>query len=287
MFSLAHFRKIRDEGVEFRSHIDGGNKHFFTPERIVRIQALFGSDIMMPLDECSPYPCGRQEAQMAVARTTLWARRSRELFIKERMAERGHRLFGIIQGSVFKDLRLRSVEEITGIGLDGYAIGGVSVGEPVSHMFDAVNWVAPLLPQNRPRYLMGIGMPDQIVEAVSFGIDMFDTCVPTRYGRYGTAFTQKGQVVIRNGQYKMEQAPLDPDCDCFVCRTYSRSYIRHLFNAHEILGLYLVSYHNVYFYLRLMRDIRDAIKEGRFSLFKEAFLSCYNARDTWTAQERA
>lgn len=275
VFSLAKLRKIKDDGVEFQSHLDG-SFHFLTPEKIISIEQTLGSDIMMPLDECSPHPCDHSQAQKAVERTTLWARRSKDFFSQGNQDEKRQLLFGIVQGSTYEDLRRRSAQEIIEIGFDGYAIGGVSVGEPIALMFDAVHYVEPLLPKESPRYLMGIGMPDQIVKAVSQGIDMFDTCVPTRYGRYGTAFIKKGKLVIRNGEYKADPKPLDEDCDCFVCRKYTRSYIRHLFNAYEILGLYLVSYHNLYYYLKLFRQIREAIKQGTFRQFQEDFLEGYN-----------
>ncbi len=277
VFSLAQFRKITDKGVEFQSHLDGGVKHFFTPEKIIAAQAQLGSDIMMPLDECSPYPCEKAVAQKAVERTNQWAKRAREFFISNGLWEKGHLLFGIVQGSIYKNLREQSANDITGIGFDGYAIGGVSVGEPVPLIFEAINHCVPHLPEEKARYLMGIGMPDQIVHAVGEGIDMFDTCIPTRYGRYGTVFTHDGPVVIRNGEYKKDQRPLDEQCDCFVCRKYTRSYIRHLLNAHEILGLYMTSYHNVYFYLRLMQQIRLAIQENRYAQFQKEFLACYQA----------
>ena len=274
VFSLARFRKIKDEGVSFQSHIDGSS-HFFTPEDIITIQGALGSDIMMPLDECAGYPCDRKQAQVALQRTTLWAKRSQKFFRSR--PDQTQLLFGIVQGSTYKDLRERSAQDIVPIGFDGYAVGGVSVGEPKNMIYDTVEYVKGLLPEDKPRYLMGIGMPDQMVRAIGQGIDMFDTCVPTRYGRYGTAFTKHGKVVIRNGEFALEQGPLDKACDCFVCKTYTRSYIRHLFNTHEILGLYLVSYHNVYFYQQVMRQARCAITAGRFAEFEKEFCACYDS----------
>jgi queuine tRNA-ribosyltransferase len=274
VFSLAKLRKITDEGVEFQSHINGST-HFFTPEKVMDIQRTLGSDIMMPLDVCAPYPCDEKQAAESVAHTTRWAKRTKAYFDKQPAMGCQQHVFGIIQGSTYKDLRLRSAEEIAAIDFDGFAIGGVSVGEPMEIMFQAVEWIAPLMPQDKPRYLMGIGMPDQIVRAVSEGIDMFDTIIPTRYGRFGTAFTSEGRKVIRNGEFKNDLRPLDEKCSCSVCQKYSRSYIRHLMNAYEILGVRLLSYHNMHFYLKLMQDIRQALDEDRFQEFQEEFLGCY------------
>ncbi len=281
VFSLAKMRQINDQGVEFQSHVDG-TKHFFTPKTVISIEQILGSDIMMPLDECAAYPCERKEAEAALQRTTLWARGSQKFYGEEcskKNIPEAHRqlLFGIVQGATYEDLRRQSALEITEIGFDGYAIGGVSVGEPVELMFDTLKWVEPFLPQDHPRYFMGIGMPDQIVQAVGMGVDMFDTCIPTRYGRNGTAFTRRGRLTVRNAQCIMDQRPLDEACDCFVCRKYSRSYIRHLLNASEILGLRLLSYHNVYFYVYLLAKIRAAILQGKFIAFQKEFLSTYGA----------
>ncbi|NLE64470.1 MAG: tRNA guanosine(34) transglycosylase Tgt [Elusimicrobia bacterium] len=276
VFSLTDWRKLTDEGVEFQSHIDG-LKHFLTPERVMDIQTVLGSDMVMPLDECSPYPCERAPAEEAVRRTALWAKRTKAHFEKTGMRERGQHLFSIVQGSVYQDLRERSARELIDLDTDGYAIGGVSVGETVEEMFKVLSWVIGMLPRDRPRYFMGIGMPDQIVKAVGMGIDMFDTVVPTRYGRYGTCFTDRGQIVIRNGQYKEDFSPLDSECDCPTCRNYSRAYIRHLFNAGEVLGLRLAAYHNVHYYVRLMARIRRAIEAGDYAAFEKDFLSRYGS----------
>lgn len=279
VFSLAKLRKISDEGVEFQSHIDG-KKHFFSPELVMDIENVLNSDMIMPLDECSPYPCGRELAEEAVERTTLWARRSKEHFLKiqePRDADKRQLLFGISQGATFEDLRKISARQIVDIGFDGYAIGGVSVGEPVDIMFETIHWVEPHFPQDKPRYLMGIGMPDQIVKAVGEGIDMFDTCIPTRYGRHGSAFTAKGRMILLNADFAKDMRPVDEQCECFVCRRYSRAYIRHLFKANEILGLRLLSYHNVYFYVQLMKRIRAALHENRFAEFQKNFLENYGS----------
>jgi queuine tRNA-ribosyltransferase len=276
VFSLTDWRKLTDEGVEFQSHIDG-DKHLLTPESVMDIQRVFGSDMVMQLDECSPYPCERALAEEAVVRTTAWAKRTKAHFQKTGMAERGQHWFTIVQGSTYKDLRERSVNELMELDSDGCAIGGVSVGEPVAEMFEVLGWVVDKLPVNKPRYFMGIGMPDQIVKAVGMGIDMFDTVIPTRYGRYGTCFTDRGQVVIRNGSFKEDFTPLDPECDCFVCKNYSRAYIRHLFNTSELLGLRLAAFHNVHYYVKLLRRIREAIDAGRFAEFSRDFLQKYTS----------
>lgn len=276
VFSLTKLRKISDDGVKFQSHFDGKH-HFLTPEDVMNIQKVLGSDMVMPLDECAPYPCERIPAQEALIRTTAWARRSKEHFYKTGMHDRGQRLFGIIQGATYQDLRERSAKEIMDIGFDGYAIGGVSVGEPVKDMFETLDWLMPVMPKDAPRYFMGIGMPDQIVKAVGMGIDMFDTVLPTRYGRYGTAFTNKGRVNIHNGEYINDLSPVDDTCDCVTCRNYTRSYIRHLFNVDEILGLRLLAYHNVHFYITLMRRIREAIAQDCYAEFQQNFLTVYQS----------
>ncbi len=276
VFSLAKLRKLSDDGAKFQSHVDGST-HFFTPESVVDIEKVLGADIIMPLDECAPYPCERKSAAESVRRTTLWAKRSREHFLKHSGPKR-QLLFGIIQGSTYKDLRRRSAEEILKIGFDGYAIGGVSVGEPVPLMFETLDWVEPLLPETHARYFMGIGLPDQIVRAVGRGIDMFDTCLPTRYGRHGSAFTSKGKITVRNGGFAKDMSPLDAACDCFVCKKYSRAYIRHLVSTGELTGLHFVSYHNVYFYVKLMERIRAAIAEDRYAEFEKEFLKNYTDR---------
>lgn len=266
IFSLAILRKIKDEGLDFQSHLDG-SRHFLTPEDVVRVQLALGSDIMMPLDECVSYPVSFDEAQVALERTTLWAHRSKKEWEKEKKGV----LFGIVQGSTYKDLRKRSLEELVEIGFPGYAIGGLSVGEPADLRYNILHGTVGYLPSTSPRYLMGVGLPQDILEAVSLGVDMFDCVVPTRYGRNGTAFTSRGKVTVRNGEFSRDQSPLDADCSCYCCRNFTRSYLRHLFNAGEILGLRLVSYHNIYFFLDLMKKARQAIKDGCFKEFKESF----------------
>ncbi len=276
VFSLTDWRKLSDHGVEFKSHLDG-DKHMLTPESVMDIQSILGSDMVMPLDECSPHPCTWEDAEQAVRRTTLWLTRTKEHFDKTGMHARGQRLFCIIQGSGYRDLRERSARELLALDTDGCAIGGVSVGETVREMFEVLSWVMPLMPAHKPRYFMGIGMPDQIVKAVGMGVDMFDTVIPTRYGRYGTCFTDRGQIVIRNGQYKEDFGPLDPECECPTCKNYSRAYIRHLFNAGEVLGLRLAAYHNIYYYVNLLRRIREAIDQGCYAQFSAEFLAKYGS----------
>lgn len=272
VFSLALLRKVKDEGVDFQSHIDG-KRHFITPEDVIDIQATLGSDIMMPLDECVHYPCERDHAEIAVKRTTYWAARS--LNARKKLSSNAF-LFGIVQGATYEDLRKRSVEEIVAMGFDGYSLGGLSVGEPDDLMYNMLSFTAGLLPKDLPRYLMGVGTPEQIVKAVGLGIDMFDCCVPTRYGRNGTAFSDSGKLMLRNSQYINDFAAIAQDCGCFTCQNHTRAYIRHLFNTHEILGLNLVSLHNVHYYLELMRRIRKAISKDRFMEFSKGFLSKYN-----------
>jgi queuine tRNA-ribosyltransferase len=268
IFSLALLRKVKDEGVLFQSHLDGA-RHLLTPEDVVRIQNVLGSDISMPLDECVSYPASFEQAQKAVERTTLWALRSKKEFEKRKQGI----LFGIAQGSTYKDLRKRSINELLEIGFDGYAIGGLSVGEPQDLRYNILHFAIDDFPSGSPRYMMGVGLPEDILEAVSMGVDMFDCVVPTRYGRNGTAFTSQGKLTVRNGEFAHDQRPLDEKCGCTCCRNFSRAYLRHLFNAGEILGIRLVSYHNIYFFLHLMREARLAIREDRFSAFKENFMA--------------
>ncbi|MFH0941358.1 MAG: tRNA guanosine(34) transglycosylase Tgt [Candidatus Omnitrophota bacterium] len=284
IFSLSLLRKVKDEGLDFQSHLDG-TRHFLTPEDVIRVQQALGSDIMMPLDECVHYPVSFEQAQIALERTTLWASRSKKEHDKDFRDERNApcapqdaprgapkgALFGIVQGSTYEDLRKRSATELTEIGFKGYAIGGLSVGEPRDLRYNILHETLSHLPVDSPRYLMGVGLPEDILEAVSMGVDMFDCVVPTRYGRNGSAFTSQGRITVRNGEFSHDQKPLDPECGCYCCRNFTRSYLRHLFNSGEILGLRLVSYHNIYFFLDLMNKVRQAIKENRFKEFKDKF----------------
>jgi len=267
VFSLAPLRKVTDEGVIFRSHIDG-SEHFFTPEKVVAIQEALGSDIAMALDECAPYPCDLEEARTAVERTTRWAEQARRAHSSEKQA-----LFGIVQGSVYPALRARSAREIAAMDFPGYGIGGLSVGEPKELMYAVLEEVIPHLPHAKPRYLMGVGSPDCILEAVARGVDMFDCVLPTRMARHGAVFTRYGKLVIRNAAYARDWQPLDPFCSCYTCAHYCRAYVHHLLKAEEILGLRLTTIHNLHFILHLMEGIRAAIKGGYFTAFKEEFLA--------------
>ncbi len=270
VFSLARLMKLTEDGVAFSSHLDG-SRHFFSPEDVVRLQRSFGSDIMMPLDVCAPYPCDRKRAAESVALTQRWAERSKAAL----GAPDGQMLFGIIQGSTYRDLREEAAGRITGLGFDGYAIGGVSVGEPPSLIYDIVEYTARHMPEDKPRYLMGVGTPPDFLEAVCRGVDMFDCVVPTRNGRSGTAFVNEGKLTLRNSAFAGDFRPIDEECDCYACRTHTRSYIRHLYNTDEILGLRLVSLHNIRFYAKLMANIRQAIADGGFEDFKREFLVKY------------
>lgn len=273
IFSLALLRKVKDEGLEFQSHLDG-SRHFLTPEDVVKLQSALGSDIMMPLDECVHYPASYDHAEQAVDRTTLWATRSKKVHRGEKQF-----LFGIVQGSTQKELRKRSAEDLLELDFDGYAIGGLSVGEPQDLMYNILNFTVDYLPLDRPRYVMGMGLPQDILEAVSMGIDMFDCVVPTRYGRNGSAFTSNGKITVRNAEFAYDVKPLDEACGCYCCQNFTKAYLRHLFNTGEILGLRLVSLHNVYFFLDLMKKVRQAIKESRFAEFKKDFLNKYGVAD--------
>lgn len=270
VFSLSSLRQITDEGVHFRSHLDG-SKHFIGPEQSMEIQAALGSDIAMAFDECSPFPCSYEDALAGLERTTSWAERC----LKAPHAP-GQVVFGIVQGSVYPELRARSAREITGLDFPGYAIGGLSVGEPKSIMYELLEYTTPLLPENKPRYLMGVGSADCLWEGVARGIDMFDCVLPTRVARNGTALTWQGKVVVRNAKYAEDFSPLEPDCDCYTCKHYSRAYLRHLFNAGEILGPRLLTIHNLHFTLSVMERIRRSIKDGCFEEEKNAFLDQYS-----------
>jgi len=270
IYSLAPLRKITQEGVLFRSHIDG-TKHFLSPRLAVEIQQALGSDIMMCLDECPPYPTSFAAAEKSLSLTTSWAQECRAAKKNTPQA-----LFGIVQGGCYRELRQRAAAELVEIGFDGYALGGLSVGEPKDIMLDLVREITPLLPENSPRYLMGAGTPEDIVSCVAHGIDMFDCVIPTRCARHGLLFTNEKKVVIRNARYRNDEGPVDPSCDCYTCRNYSRAYLRHLFVAKEILAMTLCTIHNVRYYMRLMENIRAAITEGRYHEFCKEFLSRTN-----------
>lgn len=274
IFSLAELCRIKEEGVEFRSHIDG-SKHFFTPESVVDFQLAIGSDIMMPLDECVHYPAERDYVEDSVGLTLRWAKRSKERF-REREAKTA--LFGIVQGSTYHDLRKRCAEELAAMDMDGYALGGIGVGEPNELISEMTEYTASLLPADKVRYLMGVGTPPDVLRAISSGVDMFDCVIPTRNGRNGQAFTFSGVLNVKNASFKEDFRPIEENCGCFTCRNYTRGYIRHLFNTSEMLVLRLVSLHNIYFLTKLIRSSRQAIKEGRFVEFKREFIGGYGSR---------
>ena len=277
VFSLSALRKITEEGVTFRSHIDG-SKRFLSPESAVEIQTAFNSDIQMQLDVCSAWGAERKETERALGLTSSWARRARDRWERAR-GEEGYAgsLFGIVQGGFFKDLRERSASELAELDLPGYAIGGLSVGEPFETYAELLAHTAPLLPDDKPKYIMGIGTPEYILEAVAQGVDIFDCVFPTRTGRNGLWFTSRGPLSIKKARYERDFAPPDPNCSCRVCRNHSRAYARHLFKCDEILHSMLASYHNLFFLHDLVRGAARAIEEGRFTAFKESFLASYSA----------
>ena len=277
VFSLKAISKITDDGVAFQSHIDG-SRHLFTPERVMEIEHALGGDIIMAFDQCVEYPATEAMASEGVRRTYAWAKRS-----LKRHAELCHELssppnlFGIIQGSVYPDLRTISAEQLVPLDFPGYAVGGLSVGESKDEMEDSLAHTVQYLPANKPRYLMGIGYPEDILMAVSHGMDMFDCVLPTRSARTGLVFTSEGPLVYRNATYAADDRPLDPNCKCYVCKRYSRAYLRHLYNQSEITGMVLASYHSSYFYQQLMREIQQAIEAGRFAEYRAEFLARYSS----------
>lgn len=274
VFSLGDLRKIKEEGVEFRSHIDG-SKHFISPEKSIDIQNSLGSDIMMCFDECTPYPASYEYAKQSMERTTRWAKRCKD----QHKNTENQGLFGIVQGGMYRDLREQSAKDLIELDFPGYAVGGLSVGEPMELMCEVLDYTTPLLPKDKPRYLMGVGTPDYLFEAVIRGIDMADCVLPTRIARNGTAMTSNGRVVIKNASFARDFGPLDPECDCYTCKNYTRAYIRHLFNVDEILGARLVTTHNLYFLIKLMENIREAIREDRLLEYREEFYKKYGYTD--------
>ncbi len=280
VFSLAKIRKITNAGVEFQSPLNG-DKVFFTPEKVMQIEHALGADIIMAFDECPPYPAEKVGVEAAVQRTTAWAKKC-TIEHKKLLEKSGKQqyLFGIVQGGIHSDLRRRSAEELLAFDFPGMAIGGLSVGEPNEHMYDICEFLNPILPTEKPRYLMGVGTPRDLLEAVQRGIDMFDCVLPTRNGRHGKAFTSEGDINIIGAKYQLDQNPLDPNCDCMVCQQFTRGYLRHIMKGGEILGMRLLTHHNLYFYQHLMRDIRTAIEVGRFALFKKEFLAQYQSMDS-------
>jgi queuine tRNA-ribosyltransferase len=284
VFSLNSLRKLSEEGVAFQSHVDGST-HFLSPEKSMEIQAALGSDTVMAFDECTPFPATRDEATASLELTNRWAFRSKQRLgeLHEnpsaseqtgiRIVNQTQALFGINQGSTFLDLREQSLAGLVDIGFDGYAIGGLSVGEEKNAMFEVVSHIAPLMPEDRPRYLMGVGTPEDIVEAVALGVDMFDCVMPTRNARNGQLFTSRGKLNIKNARYRDDGQPIDEECRCAVCARYSRAYVRHLYMSGEILGSVLSSLHNISFYLDMMGMMRQAITLGAFDEFRYSFLS--------------
>jgi len=276
IFSLAALRKITDKGVRFQSHIDG-SYHFFTPEKVIDIQRTLGSDIIMTLDECAAYPCSLQEADKADNRTLKWAEQCSERFQgTDSLYGYKQQLFGIVQGSTYEEIREKSIEKLVKIGFNGYAIGGLAVGEPKNSMLDITDFCTELLPASQPRYLMGVGKPADIVEAIYRGIDMFDCVIPTRNGRNGTVYSFNGKIVLKNAEYKDDLFPIDEKCNCYTCRNFTRAYIRHLFQAEEILALRLASIHNLYFYIQLVKQAREAIINNRYAEWKKEILKKFS-----------
>jgi len=269
VFSLSKLRDISEKGAVFRSHLDG-SKHLFTPENVVEIQEALGSDIMMVLDECTPYPADFGYTKNSMEMTHRWAERARKVKKKDGQAQ-----FGIVQGGMYEDLRKTSARAVAGMDFEGNAIGGLSVGEPKDIMYGMLEAVTPLLPAGKPRYLMGVGSMDALVEGVARGVDMFDCVLQTRVARNGTALTRTGKLVIRNQEYARDFRPIEEDCDCYACRRHTRAYIRHLIKSNEILGSTLLSIHNVRTTIRLMEEIRDNIMKGTFSAFRQQFDACY------------
>ena len=270
VFSLGKLRKITEEGVEFQSHLDGSKK-FLSPEKAMEVENALGSDIMMAFDECCPYPSTYEYTKKSMERTTRWAKRCKEAH--KRPEDQG--LFGIIQGGFYEDLRKKSAEDLIELDFPGYAIGGINVGEPKEKFIEILQYTAPLMPKDKPRYLMGVGTPDYLIEAAIAGIDMCDCVLPTRIARHGTALTSHGKLVVRNATYEHDFTPLDPECDCYACKNYTRAYIRHLIKANEILGIRLLSIHNIKFLTNLMDKVRIEIENDNLGSFRDEFYRKY------------
>jgi queuine tRNA-ribosyltransferase len=270
VFSLGHMNKIEEEGVHFKSHLSG-EKLFLSPEKSIQIQNKLGADIIMSFDECPPYPATKEYMKKSVDRTLRWAKRGKDTHSREH----DQALFGIVQGGEYEEIRKYSAEKLVEMDFPGYAIGGTSVGEPKDTMYKMIEYSTPHLPTDKPRYLMGVGSPDAIIEGVIRGVDMFDCVLPTRVARHGAAMTSSGRVVIKNKTYEREFTKLDPNCDCYTCQNYTRAYIRHLFKANETFGQRLVSIHNLRFLIKLTEDIREAIKNDRLQDFRDEFFEAY------------
>jgi len=285
VFSLSEFRKIKPDGVEFRSHLDG-SMHFFTPEKVIEIERSIGSDIMMVLDECTPYPCEYDYAKKSQKLTSDWAVLNKKAFEKTKpLYGFDQNLFGIIQGSVYKDLRERSAKDIVNLDFNGYAIGGLAVGEPMEQMYEMVSFTTDFMPENKPRYLMGVGRPENILEAIERGIDMFDCVMPTRNARNAYLFTSNGTLSMRNNSYKNDFNKIDENCECYTCSNYSRAYLRHLFIAKEILALELATIHNLYFYLELVKTAREKILNGEFVTWKKEIINKISINELNNSEE--
>lgn len=274
VFSLGNMGKIEEDGVAFRSHLDGSS-HFFTPELSVKVQGDLGADIIMAFDECTPYPSEHEYVKKAVERTSRWAERCRQAF-----SNSGQAFFGIVQGGVYRDLREMSARAIVEMDFSGYAVGGLSVGEPFSVMQEVLSYTVPLLPEDKPRYLMGVGTPDYLLAGVLHGVDMFDCVLPTRIARNGTVMTSRGDINVRNAVYARDFQPLDPECSCYTCQNYTRAYIRHLIKANEILGIRLTTYHNLFFLNNFMKQIRKAIAADELENFAEDFFARQHKNNT-------
>ena len=273
VFSLGDLREIEEKGVTFKSHLDGST-HFISPEIAMEIENALGADIIMAFDECAPYPCDYDYAKASQEMTTRWAKRCKDAHQNtEKQA-----LFGIVQGNMYKDLREKSAKDLVDLDFPGYAIGGLSVGEPAEMMYEMLDFTVPFLPENKPRYNMGVGSPDYLIESVYRGIDMCDCVLPTRIARNGTAMTTYGKVVVRNAEYAHDYSSLDPECDCYTCKNFTRAYIRHLVKAGEILGARLITIHNLRFLIKLMENIRESIKNEKFLEFREDFYRKYNKK---------
>jgi queuine tRNA-ribosyltransferase len=280
IFSLAKLRKITEEGAQFQNHIDG-SPAFISPEIAMEIQATLGSDIAMVLDECPPWPCEYEYAARSLEMTHRWAKRCKTEIenLKSKVENFGQMVFGIVQGATFEELRRTSAQTLAAMDFDGYAIGGVSVGEPEPEMMSAVEWSEPHLPEEKPRYAMGLGTPPQLIELIARGVDMFDCVLPTRVARTGTAYTAAGTMILKNAEFTSQTGAVEEGCACEACNGYSRAYIRHLLKSQEILGLRLLSIHNLHFYLELMKRARAAIEDGSFSEFRTRFVSGYHTRE--------
>ncbi len=273
VFSLTHMRKMSEEGVEFRSHHDG-SKHMLTPELSTEIQHSLDATITMAFDECTPYPATEEVAKKSMDLSMRWAKRSRDAYVKRE----GYAQFGILQGSMYLNLRQESMGKLKELDFEGYAIGGLAVGEEPEILHEMTHKIAPIMPEDKPRYLMGVGYPIDIFEAVEAGVDMFDCVLPTRNARKGNAFTTLGQLNIKKAQYAEDESSLDPNCDCYCCKNYTKSYLRHLFKADEILCSMLMTEHNLRFYVKMMEGIRKSIEEGRFQEYKKEFLGRYGEK---------